>query len=152
MDSMFDTVALVSRILSSARAVDKAISAATSLALLPALNDSRSQLDGLVFAGFVSSTGLERLRHLPRYLIGITQRIEKLPDNPGRYRAWMTEVQSAEALYTAAGGRIPLAAHAPEKLVHARWMLEELRVSLFAQGLGTAETTSVQRIRKVLAS
>jgi ATP-dependent helicase HrpA len=152
MDSMFDTVALVSRILSSARSVDKAISAATSLALLPALTDSRSQLDGLVFAGFVSSTGLDQLRHLPRYLVGITQRIEKLPDNPGRDRVWMTEVQSAEALYTAAGGRIPLPAHAPEKLVHARWMLEEFRISLFAQSLGTAETASVQRIRKVLAS
>jgi ATP-dependent helicase HrpA len=64
---------------------------------------------------------------------------------------WMTEVQNATARYVAAGGRIPLAAGAPEKIVKVRWMLEELRVSLFAQHLGTAETVSTQRIAKALA-
>ncbi|MDQ1580784.1 MAG: ATP-dependent helicase HrpA [Microbacteriaceae bacterium] len=150
MDSMFETVALVSRILTAARAVDKALAGASSLALLSALTDAREQLAGLVYPGFVSATGLEQLRHLPRYLAGIAQRIEKLPENPGRDRVWLTEVQTATALYQDAGGRLPLAAHAPEKLAHARWMLEELRISLFAQSLGTAETVSVQRIRKIL--
>jgi ATP-dependent helicase HrpA len=152
MDSMFETVALVSRILTAARAADKALGAATSLTLISALTDAREQLAGLVYPGFVSATGLEQLRHLPRYLAGIAQRIEKLPENPGRDRVWMTEVQTATALYLDAGGRLPLAAHAPERLAHARWMLEELRVSLFAQSLGTSETVSVQRIRKILAT
>ena len=149
MDSMFETVALVTRILTAARAADKAISGATSLTFLSALNDAKGQLAGLVYPGFVSATGLEQLRHLPRYLNGIGQRMAALPTNPARDRAWMTQVETATAMYTDAGGRIPLAPGSPPSLVHARWMLEEFRVSLFAQSLGTAETVSVQRIRKV---
>ncbi|MGN6425997.1 MAG: ATP-dependent RNA helicase HrpA [Leifsonia sp.] len=150
MDSMFETVALVTRILTAARAAEKAIAGTTSLAYLPALNDAKGQLAGLVYPGFVSATGLQQLAHLPRYLAGISQRMQALPTNPGRDRAWQTQVETAVALYTDAGGRIPLAPHTPDNLVHARWMLEEFRVSLFAQSLGTAETVSLQRIRKVL--
>ncbi|GIT80468.1 ATP-dependent helicase [Leifsonia sp. LS1] len=151
MDAMFETVALVTRILTAARAAEKAIGGATSLVFLASLNDAKAQLAGLVYPGFVSATGLEQLRHLPRYLAGISQRIQALPVNPGRDRAWQTQVETAVALYTDAGGRIPLAPHSPPHLVHARWMLEEFRVSLFAQSLGTAESVSLQRIRKVLA-
>ncbi|WP_158865137.1 ATP-dependent RNA helicase HrpA [Leifsonia sp. AG29] len=150
MDSLFDTVALVTRTLTAARAAEKAISGVTALTYLPALNDAKGQIAGLVYPGFVSATGLEQLRHLPRYLSGITQRMQALPTNPGRDRAWQTQVETATALYTDAGGRIPLARDASPALVHARWMLEEFRVSLFAQSLGTAETVSLQRIRKVL--
>jgi ATP-dependent helicase HrpA len=64
---------------------------------------------------------------------------------------WLTEVQKATALYTDAGGTLPLAPGARPAIRHARWMLEELRISLFAQPLGTAESVSVQRIAKVLA-
>jgi len=156
MDSMFETVALVTRILTAARTAEKTIAGVTALTYLAALNDAKGQLSGLVWAGkgvgFVSATGLEQLRHLPRYLAGITQRMQALPTNPGRDRAWQTQVETAVALYTDAGGRIPLAPGSPPSLVHARWMLEEFRVSLFAQSLGTAETVSLQRIRKVLAS
>jgi ATP-dependent helicase HrpA len=151
MDAMFETVGLVARILAASRAADKALKASTSMALLPALSDAREQLAGLVYPGFVSDTGLTQLRHLPRYLAGITARIEKLADNPGRDRVWMNEVQAATAKYTNAGGTIPLAPHAPANLVRARWMLEELRISLFAQELRAAETVSLQRIQKVLA-
>ncbi|MDR6971200.1 ATP-dependent RNA helicase HrpA [Leifsonia shinshuensis] len=157
MDAMFETVALVTRILTAARAAEKAISSVTALTYLPALNDAKGQLAGLVWAdpkgpGFVSATGLEQLRHLPRYLAGISQRMQALPTNPGRDRAWQTQVETAVALYTDAGGRIPLAPGSPPPIVHARWMLEEFRVSLFAQSLGTAETVSLPRIRKVLTS
>ena len=152
MDSMFETVAQVTRILAAARVSEKALKGATSMALLPALTDAREQLAGLVHAGFVSRTGLEQLRNLPRYLAGITARIEKLHDNPGRDRARMNEVATATTRYRDAGGTIPLAAHAPENLVRVRWMLEELRISLFAQSLGTAQSVSLQRIQKVLAA
>lgn len=155
MDSMFETVALVTRILTAARTAEKAISGVTALTYLPALNDAKGQLAGLVWAngngpGFVSATGLEQLRQLPRYLAGITQRMQALPTNPGRDRAWQTQVETAVALYTDAGGRIPLAPGSSPSLVHARWMLEEFRVSLFAQSLGTAESASLPRLRKLL--
>ena len=68
MDSMFETAGLVARILTASRAADKLLKASTSMALLPALSDARQQLEGLVYPGFVSATGLTQLRHLPRYL------------------------------------------------------------------------------------
>ncbi|NNC11451.1 ATP-dependent RNA helicase HrpA [Planctomonas sp. JC2975] len=152
MDALFDTVSLVARILAEHRSAEKVLSATSSIALLGALTDAKAQLAGLVFPGFVSRTGRAQLRHLPRYLQALTWRIQRLPDNPGRDRVWMTEVQTAMARFTDAGGSIPLPPHAKASLVHARWMIEELRVGLFAQHLGTAETVSLQRIQKALAA
>ncbi|MCY7290319.1 MAG: ATP-dependent RNA helicase HrpA, partial [Cryobacterium sp.] len=152
MDSMFDTVGLVARILAAARAADKALKASTSMALLPALTDARAQLAGLVYPGFVSATGLVQLRHLPRYLAGITARIVKLGDNPSRDRVWMNESQAATGRFEDAGGKIPLQANSAVNLVRARWLIEELRISLFAQELKAAEPVSLQRIHKALTS
>ncbi|HEY9498351.1 MAG TPA: DUF3418 domain-containing protein, partial [Terrimesophilobacter sp.] len=86
------------------------------------------------------------------YLAGITHRVGKLAENLGRDRVWMTEVQTATERYLAAGGTLPSRADAPSALVHARWLLEELRLSLFAQHLGTAEPVSLQRVTKLLSS
>jgi len=151
VETLIATVATVSTILAAARDADRTLRGATSMSLVASLADAREQLAGLVFPGFISGTGLTQLRHLPRYLRGITNRIEKLPTELARDRAWQQQVQDATARYAAAGGRIPLAPHTPEKLVRVRWMLEELRVSLFAQSLGTAETVSPQRIARALA-
>ena len=82
---------------------------------------------------------------------GIVRRVERLPDQVNRDRVWMTEVATATDLYRAAGGMLPLTREVPERLVPVRWLLEELRLSLFAQGLPTAEPVSLQRIRRALA-
>jgi ATP-dependent helicase HrpA len=151
VESLISTVATVSLVLGAARDADRALRAATSMSLVASLADAREQLAGLLFPGFISSTGVTQLRHVPRYLKGITSRIEKLPTELARDRTWQLQVQDATSRYLAAGGRIPLAPNTPERLVRVRWMLEELRVSLFAQHLGTAETISPQRIAKALA-
>jgi ATP-dependent helicase HrpA len=151
VDSLFGTVSLLATVLGAARAAEKAIKAASNIALLGPLADAREQLNALVYPGFVSATGLAQLGRLPVYLRGITHRVGKLSENLGRDRVWMTEVQSATELYRSAGGELPLPADAPDRIRHARWLLEELRLSLFAQQLGTAESASLQRIRKVLA-
>ncbi|WP_394770550.1 ATP-dependent RNA helicase HrpA [Lacisediminihabitans sp.] len=151
MDSLFQTVSLVSTIIARGREVEKAIKAATSVALLSPLADAREQLSALVYPGFVSATGLAQLRRLPVYLTAIVHRIGKLAENLGRDRVWMSEVQSATARYTAAGGTLPLTPGAGERLTRARWLLEELRLSLFAQHIATAEPVSLQRITKLLA-
>ncbi len=151
VDSLFQTVALVSRIVAKGRDADKAIKGATSLALIAPLGDARAQLEALVYPGFVGVTGLERLRRLPAYLDGIVHRVAKLPENPGRDRVWMSEVELATQRYRDAGGELPLPAGAEAAIIRARWMLEELRLSLFAQHIPTAEPVSLQRISKVLA-
>jgi len=149
---MFQTVSLVARTLTAARDADKAMKAATNMSLLTALTDMRQQRDRLVYPGFVSATGLQQLQRVPVYLVGITRRTAKLLEAPSRDRAWLTEVQQATERYEAAGGAFPPAEGAPPPLVRARWMLEEFRISLFAQDLRPSESVSLQRIVKVLAS
>lgn len=164
VDRMFALASQVARILTAVRNADRAIRDGASLAHMAALADARAHLEQLVFDGFVSRTGLARLPRLEVYVRAIEHRVKRLPETANRDRTWMAEVEQATALYTAAGGALPLPASTTdavpgtdegaraERLVTARWLLEELRVSLFAQQLGTAGPVSTQRIRKVLAA
>jgi len=151
LDAMFQTVAQVSAILSAVRDAEKAISGASSMALIAPLADAREQVANLVYPGFVGATGVTQLHRIPIYLRGITYRVGKLVENPGRDRAWLSEVQEATQRYFTATGDLPLPPGAPAHIQHARWMLEEFRLSLFAQEVRTAEPVSLQRITKVLA-
>jgi ATP-dependent helicase HrpA len=152
VDALFATVSLAARVLGAARDADRAISSSASLSLMAPLADARSQLDALVHPGFLRLTSVTQLRRVPVYLAGLTHRVTKLADAPGRDRVWLTEVEQATALYLDAAGTLPLTTTAAARLIPVRRMLEELRLSLFAQQLGTAGTVSVQRIRKALAS
>ena len=163
VERMFGLASQVARILTSARLADRAIRDGASLTHMAALADARANLDQLVFDGFVSRTGLDRLGRLEVYVRAIEHRVKRLPETANRDRAWMTEVEQATALFIAAGGSLPLPAAVTdavpgtdgsakaEQLVAARWLLEELRVSLFAQQLGTSGPVSLQRIKKALA-
>ena len=151
VDRLFATVSLVARILTKARDVERAIKAQNSLALLGPLNDIRTQLSGLIRSGFVSTTGVERLAHLPRYLDGMLERLQTLANEPGKDRSRMTEFERAAKAFEDAGGTIPLSPGAPAHLVETRWLLEEYRISVFAQRLGTAQPVSPQRIQKALS-
>jgi ATP-dependent helicase HrpA len=150
LDDLFAVVGATAAALAGARDADTAIRRATSLPLLPALTDARAQLDALVHPGFVSVDGAARLPRLAVYTAGIVRRVERLADQANRDRVWMTEVATATDLYRAAGGVLPLERGLPEHLVRVRWLLEELRLSLFAQSLPTTEPVSLQRIRKAL--
>lgn len=150
VDRTFQTVSLAAKILLAQREAERAMKDAASITLLGALNDVRGQVAGLLFPGFLSRTGLHRLQHYPRYLAGALERVKTLSDNPGRDRQRQTEYERSATAFAEAGGVIPLPADAPANLVQTRWLLEELRVSLFAQRLGTAEPVSPQRITKAL--
>jgi ATP-dependent helicase HrpA len=152
VDTMFTAVSEVAAVLTAQRNAERAMKQATNMALLPALSDMRQQMERLVFAGFVSVAGLDRLRRIRVYLQGIEARVTKLLQNPGRDASWMREVTGATERYAEAGGTFPPTVGAHPELVHARWMLEEFRLSLFAQELGTAETVSLQRITKALTA
>jgi len=125
----------------------------------PAVADMRAQLAGLIFPGFVTATGYRRLPHLARYLQGIERRLDKLPENPARDAANMAIAQRVEQAYAHAaeerrgtgrqGQREPRAPLDGD-LGEARWMLEELRVSLFAQTLGTQVPVSENRVLAAL--
>ena len=150
IDEIYGAIALTARVLDGARLARKAVDGAKSLQVLGQVSDAAQQIDGLVFDGFVARTGLARLERLPVYLEAVRVRMQGLVEHPGRDRARQNEVDRMLALFAEAGGSIPLPDPAPPRLERARWLIEELRVSLFAQQLRTAEPVSPQRIQKVL--
>jgi ATP-dependent helicase HrpA len=99
----------------------------------------------------VADAGAERLRHLPRYLAALRSRQEKLSaGGVGRDRMLMDQVAPLQEAYLNRVGALPDGQPEPLPLLRVRWMLEEYRVSLFAQQLGTPEPISDARIRKAL--
>ena len=119
--------------------------------LRPAVADMRAQLSGLIYPGFVAATGYRRLPHLTRYLRGIERRLDKLPENPARDAANMAIARRAEQACQQAVADLPAARRDQPDVTEVRWMLEELRVSLFAQTLGTQAPVSENRILTALS-
>jgi ATP-dependent helicase HrpA len=118
------------------------------LAQAVALNDIKQQLANLVYPGFVRETPAEWLKELPRYLKAIEQRFDKIASQLQRDRVWSGELNVCWEQY-----RTRLAKHGQEgkrdaQLQLYRWMLEEYRVSLFAQQLGTKMAVSDKRLGK----
>ena len=151
VESAFATATLVTKIAGAARDANKAISSVNGFDFLSVLSAEKQHVVELLEPNFVSRAGLERLPRILVYLQAIKQRIEKMVENPNRDRTASLELDQALGLYVYAGGKFPLAPDSPAKVESARWLIEELRVSLFAQSLGTAESVSVQRIKKALA-
>ncbi|ADX73626.1 ATP-dependent helicase HrpA [Pseudarthrobacter phenanthrenivorans Sphe3] len=150
IDTVFAVTAVVERILASTRRIEKQLKGTTSLALISALNDIKSQLEQLVYPGFVARTGYAQLSQFPRYLAGIEKRLERLPGNVQRDALNMAVIQGLEDDYDDAVSALLPGRKAGPELTQVRWMLEELRVSLFAVELGTAYPVSEKRIRAVL--
>lgn len=151
-DEVLQVARRVAATLTASREVDAEVRRATSMALLATLEDVRAHQGSLVGEGFVSRTPPDQLVHLPRYLRADVVRIGKAEENPARddRLAWQVrELTDAWWAATSAAEHAPLARR--RNLARVRWLLEELRVSLFAQQLGTAVTVSEKRIRKALA-
>ena len=145
-----DVVAVVARVLGEAAAVDRALRSTSSLTLLPALTDVRAQLAELVHPGFVTATGRRRLPDLVRYLQAARHRLEVLPDHPLRDADRLARVAAVRAEYDAEVAALPPGRPVPPELADVRWMIEELRVSFFAQHLRTPYPISEKRILKAL--
>ncbi len=124
--------------------VEDRLDATTAAPLRPAVADMRRQLSGLVFPGFVGAAGVERLGDVLRYLEAMERRLDKLAQGTRRDTDLMGRVQALEGEYHQLRDARP----GDAEVEAVRWMLEELRVSLFAQTLGTAHPVSEQRIRR----
>jgi ATP-dependent helicase HrpA len=146
-----DVVAHVESALRLAHAAQARLDDSRADAIRPAVADMRAQLSGLIYPGFVTATGYRRLPELTRYLRGIERRLDKLPENPARDAANMAVAQRAEQAYRQAVADLPPARRTDPDVTEIRWMLEELRISLFAQTLGTLAPVSENRILAALA-
>jgi ATP-dependent helicase HrpA len=146
-----DVVTHVESALRHAHAVQARLDDSRADVVQPAVADMRAQLSGLIYPGFVTTTGYRRLPQLTRYLRGIERRLDKLPENPARDAASMAVAQRVEQAYRQAVADLPPARRDDPDVTEIRWMLEELRVSLFAQTLGTLAPVSESRILSALA-
>lgn len=154
-DRVYRVIGQVVATLDAQRELEATIKDATSMFLLNVLTEVRDQLARLVHPGFVSRTPPERLVHLPRYLRAAQRRIERAQDNVHQDANLAWRVGELEEEYEAAATAARHATADPERtaaLEEVRWLIEELRVSFFAQQLGTPVKVSEKRIRKLLAS
>ncbi|MBA3278745.1 MAG: ATP-dependent RNA helicase HrpA [Geodermatophilaceae bacterium] len=118
--------------------------------LLAAIADVRRQLNELIYPGFISATGQAHLKHLARYLRAILIRLEALPREAARDAAWQSTVESLRAEWQQLVDTKPASGALDADLAEIGWMLEELRVSFFAQPLGTAGPVSEKRIVRAM--
>jgi ATP-dependent helicase HrpA len=112
--------------------------------------DVRAQLGRLVHPGFVTQTGATRLGDVRRYLQAIELRLDKLHADPGRDARWSAEVAPVEREYRRLLAAMPDGVEPSAALREIGWMLEELRVSLFAHPMKTRMPVSVQRVERAI--
>jgi ATP-dependent helicase HrpA len=141
----------VVEILTAAQAVRSRLASLTSPALAPAVADMRGQVAALLPDGFVRRTGSRRLPDLHRYLRAIQVRLDRLPDHVRQDADATARIHALHQELTAALEDRPLERRDSPVADDARWMLEELRVSLFAQTVRTAYAVSEKRFRRLLA-
>ncbi|WP_428820406.1 ATP-dependent RNA helicase HrpA [Microbulbifer sp. MCCC 1A16149] len=143
---------LLVKVLAQLVPLRKQIKQQKNLAVAMAVGDINRQLSGMFYRGVLFHTPLEWLRQYGRYLKGIELRLEKAALDPNRDRRLSSEFQEAEEPYQAAASkRDPLMMAGDPQMVEYRWMLEEFRVSLFAQSLKTLMPVSIKRLRKFWA-
>jgi ATP-dependent helicase HrpA len=109
--------------------------------------DVEEQIERLVYPGFVAGVGAGRLSDVHRYLLAVERRLEQLPEDSERDRQRMVTVRKLEAEHD----RLREALGDSVSVLEIAWMLQELRVSLFAQALGTRGKVSEKRISRALA-
>ncbi|AIY65374.1 ATP-dependent RNA helicase HrpA [Pseudoalteromonas piratica] len=135
--------------LSLVSSLNKKLKGKSDFTMIMAQGDIKDQLSKLIFKGFVTSHGAARIKDVIRYLKGIERRLEKLPIDPHQDKLKMLDVEKAEHILKEAIGKARSNTE-KQKLEEIRWMVEELRISLFAQNLGTAYPISLKRIQNAI--
>jgi ATP-dependent helicase HrpA len=128
--------------------VRKALSAITQKNWLDSVRDMQAQLDRLIYQGFMTEVAESNLHDYPRYLDGLLKRIEKLPHAAGRDRQRMGEMAELLQQWSSWEAQCREEGRLDARVDEIHWQLEELRISLFAQEIGTAFPVSVKRISK----
>jgi ATP-dependent helicase HrpA len=145
-----EVIRAVAEILGVAQQIETRLAALRAPAVGVSVADARRQLNGLIYDGFVTATGVARLRHLGRYLRALDHRLDVLPNDPARDLANTAKVQEVAQEYEKARAAAADDPATTAALAEVRWMLEELRVSLFAQRFGTPQPVSDKRILRAI--
>ncbi|WP_421869939.1 ATP-dependent RNA helicase HrpA [Motiliproteus sp.] len=131
------------------QAINKKLSGSIQLAWAPILNDIREQLSGLIYLGFMKATPASWWQRMPLYLKAIEIRLQKYQQQLNQQRLHSEQLQRLWQGYCNQQTRMQQAGISSAPLVEYRWMLEEYRISLFAQQLGTLKPVSDKRLKQL---
>jgi ATP-dependent RNA helicase HrpA len=145
-----DIVGRVERVLAAALQVRLLLPAQAPPAQADALADVRAALERLLPPKFVTATGRAHLDDLARYLTAISRRLDRLPHAIQADRERMLRVQAVQDAYDELVRALPPARKTAADVREIAWQIEELRVSLWAQQLGTSRPVSEQRIARAI--
>jgi ATP-dependent RNA helicase HrpA len=148
-ETVLDVVERTRRVLDAAHAAENMLAAA-QFAPDTSVNDIRAQLDDLVRPDFVADAGWRRLPDVERYLNAVRRRLDKLPENPARDVRRTEDIWRVTAEYRQLLAAVPEGEPVEPPLRAIGWMIQELRVSYFAQTLGTAYPISEKRVLKAM--
>ncbi|MEH0665786.1 ATP-dependent RNA helicase HrpA [Vibrio scophthalmi] len=149
-DTVVDIAKQVETILTTAFNINKKLKGKIDFTMAFALSDIKAQIEGLIFKGFATECGWKRLPDILRYMKAIERRMEKLPIDPNKDRLHMLKIESVTNDYKELLNKIPKGMAIPESVKEIRWMIEELRVSYFAQQLGTPYPVSDKRVKNAI--
>ncbi|MGJ0182664.1 ATP-dependent RNA helicase HrpA [Corynebacterium glyciniphilum] len=116
-----------------------------------AIDEMRGQLDFYLGPHRVAKNGVENLRHVPRYVAAMKSRLSMMESDPDREAALDDQVRECTEAIADTRKRLPAARAASPQFKDVEWLVEEFRVSLFAQNLGTSRPASAARVKKALA-
>ncbi|MBX7452637.1 ATP-dependent RNA helicase HrpA [Mycolicibacterium sp. 3033] len=145
-----EVVRRTEKVLTAWHDVQLALPEVPSAAQADAIADIRGQLARLLPVGFVAATGPNRLTDLIRYLLAIGRRLDRLPQAPAADRERMARVAAVQRAYDELRAALSPARASAADVRDIAWMIEELRVSLWAQQLGTRGSVSEQRILRAI--
>ncbi len=151
IDVSNELCALVAAALTEHHQLNKKLKGNLSPAWLHAVADVKQQLAGLIYPGFISQTPSEWLSEYPRYFKAINLRLEKLSGAIGRDRASTLEIKPLWQAFVERKEKHKEQGLVDPALETYRWMLEELRVSMFAQELKTKIPVSSKRLKQKLS-
>ncbi|MGQ8820109.1 ATP-dependent RNA helicase HrpA [Bibersteinia trehalosi] len=150
-DKTVEIAKQVEKCLTLAYELNKRLKGKLDFTMAFALSDIKAQIEGLIYPDFVTKTGYARLADLYRYLTAIERRLDKLLVDSNTDRAKMLRVEAVQEAYKQLLAKLPKSKAVPDEVLEIRYMIEELRVSLFAQQLGTKYPISDKRILNVIA-
>lgn len=145
-DTVLDAAIKVEKVLGLSHDIRKKLKGKVSLEVIQSHGDIKAHVESLVFKGFVTKSGFNKLSDISRYLQAIVRRLEKLPIDPNQDRLKMIEINKANDAYKEQMQKLKVGQYADPKLLETYWMIEELKVSLYAQNLKTPYPISLKRV------
>ncbi len=149
-DALVEVLTTVAQILSTAGEIDDRLAAMHVPGTRRAVNDMTAQLRGLVHAGFVTAKSVRRLDDVARYLQALRRRLDTVARDPDRDRDRMDDIVTVVRAYRERLERLAPPRRTAPDVLEIAWMIEELRVALFAQSLGTAHRVSPERVLRAI--